>query len=87
MATAKELLSRVTVIEENKQVSKNDVFKPGDVVPASGIYVVEHDVNNPHHEVTCIQGKIFPPSNKVKHPRYRIVHQAIHIENHEDHKP
>lgn len=62
------------------------VFKPGDKVPVSGIYSVENDEDHPTHEVTCIAGKPFPPSNKVAHPRYRLEREAIHIEDHEDHK-
>jgi hypothetical protein len=39
-----------------------EIFKPGDTVPHSGIYLVTHDPNHAEaHEVTCVYGKKFPP--------------------------
>jgi hypothetical protein len=36
-------------------------YKPGDVVPESGIYRVTHDPKHAAaHQVTCIEGKKFP---------------------------
>jgi hypothetical protein len=59
-------------------------YKPGDTVPASGIYKVTHDdVHHDVHEVTCIVGNPFPPCNKCgDHPRFVLVHEAKHIEGH-----
>ena len=65
-----------------------DEYKPGDDVPRSGIYEVEHD--NDHveeHEVTCIKGKKFPPCNHCsKGVRFTLVRAAHHIETHEQFK-
>jgi len=59
-------------------------YKPGDEVPASGIYRVTHDPRHTEeHEVTCIKGKVFPPCRGCKHPRFVLVHAAHHIENNE----
>jgi hypothetical protein len=63
----------------------NEVFKPGDTVPASGIYRVVHDVyHREEHEVTAVKGEPFPPCNHCgQHPRFTLVHAAHHIGNHE----
>lgn len=58
-------------------------YKPGDIVPASGIYRVTHDPRHAEpHEVTCIKGKIFPPCRTCQHPRFALVREAQHIEDH-----
>jgi len=60
-------------------------YKPGDEVPASGIYMVTHDGHHPEHEVTCIKGRIFPPCNHCgHHPRFRAFRFAHHVESHEE---
>jgi hypothetical protein len=59
-------------------------YKPGDLVPASGIYRVTHDPRHAYeHEVTCIAGKKFPPCRSCAHPRFELVKAALHIEDHE----
>jgi hypothetical protein len=64
-----------------------DVFKPGDTVPASGIYRVIHDpAHAQEHEVTCVRGKRFPPCGTCKHPKFVLVKAAHHIETHEHFK-
>lgn len=62
-------------------------YKPGDEVPASGIYKVTHDKNHTEHEVTVIMGKKFPPCNHCgNHPRFTLVRAAHHIQNNEHFK-
>jgi hypothetical protein len=59
-------------------------YKPGQEVPASGIYHVTHDRHHPSHEVTCVKGHIFPPCNHCgQHPRFTLVRAAHHVNNHE----
>lgn len=60
------------------------VYKPGDKVPASGIYRVTHDtVHHDVHEVTCVFGEHFPPCNHCgHHPRFQLVRNAQHVLNH-----
>ena len=61
-------------------------YKPGDVVPTSGIYKVTHDpAHTEEHEVTCVKGKIFPPCRDCHHPRFVLVRTTQHvaIEDHE----
>lgn len=59
-------------------------YKPGDIVPDSGIYKVTHDyVHHETHEVTCVKGERFPPCNHCgSHPRFTLVKAAHHIHNH-----
>jgi hypothetical protein len=61
-------------------------YKPGDEVKASGIYRVTHDRNHvAAHEVTCVYGRKFPPCNGCgHHPRFVLVHAAIHVESNEN---
>ena len=62
-----------------------DVYKPGDIVPSSGIYRVVHDPNHAaEHEVTAVKGERFPPCNHCgHHPRFTLQRAAHHINNHE----
>jgi hypothetical protein len=62
-----------------------DVFKPGDKVPASGIYQVTHDPGHTQvHEVTCVVGEPFPPCRGCHHPRFKLVRAAQHIRSHDN---
>jgi hypothetical protein len=64
-----------------------DEFKPGDKVECSGIYEVTHDTTHSQkHDVTCVYGKTFPPCRGCKHPRFKLVRAARHIETHENFK-
>jgi hypothetical protein len=57
-------------------------YKPGDIVPESGIYRVKHDPKHAAaHEVTCIEGKKFPPCKGCDHPTFVLVKAAIHIKD------
>lgn len=64
------------------------VFKPGDTVQQSGIYLVTHDDEHTKpHEVVCVYGKKFPPCNGCgNHPRFKLVRKAQHIEQNEHFK-
>jgi len=55
-------------------------FKPGDKVITSGIYKVTHDENTQSHEVTCVEGEPFPPSNTCHHPKYVLVRATNHVD-------
>jgi hypothetical protein len=62
----------------------SDEYKPGDTVPRSGIYLVTHDPGHATpHEVTCVKDKVFPPCRGCRHPRFKLVRAAHHIETHE----
>ena len=65
---------------------ENEIYKPGDIVPVSGIYKVIHDVvHKQEHEVTAVKDEHFPPCNHCgQHPRFTLVRAAHHIRNHEN---
>jgi hypothetical protein len=65
-----------------------ELFKPGQKVPQSGIYLVTHDnYHTAEHEVTCVYGETFPPcSHCGDHPRFKLVRLAQHVKNNEHFK-
>jgi len=66
-----------------------DEFKPGEKVPASGIYDVIHDRldgdEHAHpHQVTAIAGTVFPPCRGCKGSvRFRLRQAAEHLDAHD----
>lgn len=73
-----ELMRHILVLAE-----KNKEYKPGEKVPASGIYTVTHDSSHlESHDVTCIKDKPFPPCNDCAHPRFKLKYKARHIGDH-----
>lgn len=63
-------------------------YKPGEEVPASGIYRVMHDRNHvQEHEVTCVKGNRFPPCNGCgPHVRFVAFRLAHHVDWHANFK-
>jgi hypothetical protein len=56
-------------------------FRPGQIVPQSGIYTVTHDpahADTPH-EVTVIKGRRFPTCRHCKGIRFELAHAARHV--------
>jgi hypothetical protein len=56
-------------------------FKPGEIVPQSGIYTITHDpahVDMPH-EVTVIKGRRFPTCRHCKGISFELAHAARHV--------
>ena len=56
-------------------------YRPGQVVPESGIYRITHD---PHHadmphEVTVIRGRRFPTCRHCRGITFELVHAAKHV--------
>jgi hypothetical protein len=39
---------------------ENDSFKPGEIVPASGVYCVEHHSHRLMHSATLVMNTLFP---------------------------
>jgi len=57
-------------------------FKPGQIVPESGIYSISHD---PRHsdmpnEVTVIKGRRFPTCRGCKGISFVLAHAAKHVQ-------
>jgi hypothetical protein len=77
---------------ESEETNMNEVFKPGDTVPISGIYDVNHDTldGQDHtlpHQLTAIAGEIFPPCRGCQAwVRYQLSLAAEHIEEHDHFK-
>ena len=61
------------------------VYRPGDTVPRSGIYLVVHDQHRREHEAVVLDGAPFP---ECKHcgqdVSFRLLRSAAPIENDHD---
>jgi hypothetical protein len=52
-------------------------YRPGDVVPESGIYRVTHDAHRLMHEATLLEGQRFPICKKCNHDvRFELRRQV-----------
>jgi hypothetical protein len=57
-------------------------FKPGNIVPFSGIYQVIHGTKHAKaQDVTCIAGKLFPTCRNCTHPRFILKNKGRHVED------
>ena len=69
--------------------NEGEVYQPGEVVPASGIYDVFHDRLDGHehahpHQVTAIRGNHFPQCRAcLAGVRFRLHRQADDVESHD----
>ena len=56
-------------------------FRPGQIVPESGIYRITHDTQHQgmEHEVTVIKGRRFPTCRHCKGTTFELVHAAKHV--------
>jgi len=56
-------------------------FRPGQIVPESGVYRITHDPQHPDmpHEVTVIKGRRFPTCRHCKGISFELVHAAKHV--------
>ena len=59
-------------------------YKPGNTVPQSGIYNVNHDnYHSQRHQVTAVTGEPFPPCNAPGcHVTYTLAIAALHLKEH-----
>lgn len=61
-----------------------EVMRPGEAVPESGIYRVEHDpLHTRPHEMTCLYGQEFPSCKICAGPKFTLVkaaHSASYFE-------
>ncbi len=68
-----------------KIVPRNDkppviYFRPGEVIPETGIYRVFHSDHRVSHEVTLLQDEKFPECSKCKEDvHFQIMRSAPHI--------
>jgi len=56
-------------------------FKPGQIVPESGIYRITHDPRHADmpHEVTVIKGRRFPTCAQCTGITFELAHAAKHV--------
>src|ERR1043166_3605741 len=56
-------------------------FKPGQIVPESGVYRITHDPQHADmpHEVTVIKGRRFPTCRHCKGISFELVYAAKHV--------
>jgi hypothetical protein len=55
----------------------DEVFQPGDRIPESGVYQVQHYRHRLYHEVTVLGGASFPPCDDCgMNVRFRLVRTA-----------
>jgi hypothetical protein len=73
-------------VAEPKVAERTQTHKPGEKVPHSGVYRVDHDRGHRvTHEITAISGRRFPPCRGCKGGvEFVLVHAAQHVEDHED---
>jgi hypothetical protein len=57
------------------------MYKPGNKVPESGIYKVNHDrYHTAVHEITAVRNEVFPPCSHCGHGvSYSLVRAAKHL--------
>jgi len=55
-------------------------YKPGEIVPQSGVYTITHDPIHADmpHEVTVIKGRRFPTCGHCKGITFQLAHAAKH---------
>ncbi len=59
-------------------MTKRKKYKPGQIIPASGIYRVEHDSHRLMHEATLLAENLFPRCRQCDSAvRFHLV-RAIH---------
>lgn len=56
------------------------VYKPSQRVPVSGVYRVDHDGHRESHEVTLLEGEVFPGCATCEDGvRFALKHRAASI--------
>jgi len=61
------------------------VFKPGDTVPKSGLYVVAHAGHRTAHEATLFEGEQFPACSQCNQGvQFKLLRGATPIGNDAD---
>ena len=68
--------------QQKREYTPEDLleYKPGDVVPKSGIYRFVHDPGHAEpEEINAIQGELFPTCRHCGEGRARIVDNAFDV--------
>ncbi len=57
-----------------------ETYRPGQLVPTSGIYTAVHQEHRPPHEVVAIRGEEFPPCRVCREEvRFQVATSAPHM--------
>jgi hypothetical protein len=69
---------------EEREYGPEDLleYKPGDVVPKSGVYRFVHDPELAHadpEEITAVEGELFPTCPHCRDGRAKIVDNAFDV--------
>ena len=60
--------------------NKLQAYKPGQIVPTSGIYAAVHQRHRPQHDVVAIRGEEFPPCRLCREEvRFYIEYPVLHM--------
>jgi hypothetical protein len=64
------------------------VYKPGEKPPIAGIYQVMHYRHRLYHDVTILEGPVFPACRSCgERVRFRLVRSAEPVESDRDFRP
>ena len=76
-------MNSVSEIVDNfaPEANHGQEFKPGEIVPQSGIYTITHDPAHADmpHEVTVVKGRRFPTCRHCKGISFELAHAAKHV--------
>ncbi len=62
-----------------------NVYRPGDPVPQTGVYRVEHDAHRGDHEATLLDGGQFPQCSRCgDRVRFSLLRAAARIQGDRD---
>lgn len=62
-----------------------NVYRPGDPVPQTGVYRVEHDGHRGDHEATLLDGGNFPRCHRCgENVRFSLLRAAARIQGDRD---
>ncbi|GJH22679.1 hypothetical protein CBA19CS22_39075 [Caballeronia novacaledonica] len=60
-------------IDLEMRMAGDKSYKPGEIVKVSGIYAVVHDDGKDTFEMTCVEGKHFPPTRSGKNAHFGVT--------------
>ena len=65
-----------------------EVYRPGDPVPQTGVYRVKHNGHRAEHEATLLDEKQFPQCSRCGDKvRFQLVRSAVRISRDRDFDP
>jgi hypothetical protein len=72
--------TRSELVNDFQEDSMAQVYKPGQIVPHSGVYAITHDPVHADmpHEVTVIKGRRSPTCRHCKGVIFQLAHAAKH---------